>query len=354
METFNIDQELGIRGNLREGIIKYKDGDKIVQGKSLYVPGVGWCPVLQKLEENFTTSTDKIAIYCYQDNNKTGKSLRTWVGLSDRILDRAEIYQYPLYACDRIDIFFHKYRLPNNVVFKYYKIRGEKGFEHVVPEVEFLKKYDYFIDIQICDKKTRIFVTKEVLSKIQENGFANVRVRIGKNDKLELIYPESIKAEQFKKYDDMLISLNGYRVSPMKYGGTQPFYFMEDEDWRNEDHRYLIMPNEVITDEEEQELDDTFEEYDTEEEEVEALVEFFKNKGFTLSSQISNYIIEHELGRKFKHISGYLELENDYEIWEFEGGISPKYYREICERLKVYNKGTDSRVLGFESFAERD
>ena len=91
--------------------------------------------------------------------------------------------------------------------------------------------------------------------------------------------------------------------------------------------------------------------------EVEQLVALFRNKGFTRSAQISHYIRKHQLGLQFPNISGFLELTRDRngiaDTWEFEGGIKPRFYRAICERLEIGNNGSDAQVSGFESYRQR-
>ena len=91
--------------------------------------------------------------------------------------------------------------------------------------------------------------------------------------------------------------------------------------------------------------------------EVEQLVALFRNMGFTRSAQISHYIREHRLGLRFPNISGFLELTRDKngiaDTWEFEGGIKPRFYRAICDRLEIDNNGSDAQVSGFESYRQR-
>lgn len=94
-----------------------------------------------------------------------------------------------------------------------------------------------------------------------------------------------------------------------------------------------------------------------EDREVERLVALFRGMGFTRSAQISRYIREHRLGLQFPNISGFLELTRDdngfVDTWEFDGGIKPKFYAEVCNRLNLYNRGSRARVTGFESYRQR-
>lgn len=87
--------------------------------------------------------------------------------------------------------------------------------------------------------------------------------------------------------------------------------------------------------------------------EIEELVDYFRSMNFRNSSDLSNYIMKHKLGDKFKNISGYVDFENDGEVWTLDGGFSPKYYAEICEKLGLDNKHTRAHVIGFESFKDK-
>ncbi|WP_139252133.1 hypothetical protein [Hymenobacter psychrotolerans] len=87
-----------------------------------------------------------------------------------------------------------------------------------------------------------------------------------------------------------------------------------------------------------------------EEEEFEQLVAEMNVMGFTMSHQVSSYIVNNRLGDKYKHISGVLEMENQGVLWKFNGGFPPKIYAKLCERLQLVNKKTASRVIGFTSF----
>lgn len=89
-----------------------------------------------------------------------------------------------------------------------------------------------------------------------------------------------------------------------------------------------------------------------EEAEFELLVAEMKPKDFTMSHQVSNYIIRHRLGDKYQNISGVLEMMNGSSSWKFNGGFPPKIYARLCERLYLSNKGTDSKVTGFTSFKD--
>lgn len=87
-----------------------------------------------------------------------------------------------------------------------------------------------------------------------------------------------------------------------------------------------------------------------EDEEFNALVEEVSAKGFTESKQVSNYIMTNKLGKKYRHISGILELERDGDAWRYHGGFPPHIYARLCEALGLGQKPSDARVAGFKSF----
>lgn len=89
-----------------------------------------------------------------------------------------------------------------------------------------------------------------------------------------------------------------------------------------------------------------------EEEEFELLVAEMEQKNFTMSAQVSNYIINNRLGEKYKHISGVLVMENNSSIFEFNGGFPTNVYAKLCERLNLGNKRTKSRVVSFTAFKD--
>lgn len=89
-----------------------------------------------------------------------------------------------------------------------------------------------------------------------------------------------------------------------------------------------------------------------EEEEFAALVEEIRPFGFTHSSQVSNYIRDNQLGRKYRHISGVVRIEQDGSSWDFNGGFPKKIYAQLCSELGLSSKRTNARVVGFKSYSE--
>ena len=75
---------------------------------------------------------------------------------------------------------------------------------------------------------------------------------------------------------------------------------------------------------------------------------------FTHSDQFSGYIVKHQLGYKYQHISGILRMRkaNTDTEWDFSGGFPGWIYRIICIELGLGNRGTDARAVKFTSFKE--
>ena len=89
-----------------------------------------------------------------------------------------------------------------------------------------------------------------------------------------------------------------------------------------------------------------------EEEEFLQLVAEIRTKGFTKSSEVSNYIVRNRLGSKYSHISGILELEDSESSWTYRGGFPPDIYARLCAELGLKSAGSNARVAGFTSFQE--
>lgn len=86
--------------------------------------------------------------------------------------------------------------------------------------------------------------------------------------------------------------------------------------------------------------------------ELKALVEEVLTKGLTESRQVSNYIMADQLGKKYRHISGILELERGEGAWQYHGGFPPHIYARLCDALGLGQKPSDARVAGFKSFSD--
>ena len=87
--------------------------------------------------------------------------------------------------------------------------------------------------------------------------------------------------------------------------------------------------------------------------EYKALLEEVRPLGFTKSSQVSNYIRENNLKQKYGRISGYLEMNNLFDNWIFDGGINPEYYKRLCTELGLENNNSGSSVRGFSPYRKK-
>ncbi|MGN1394408.1 MAG: hypothetical protein ACI4V7_10370 [Succinivibrionaceae bacterium] len=81
------------------------------------------------------------------------------------------------------------------------------------------------------------------------------------------------------------------------------------------------------------------------------LVNEVSKYNFITSSQVSRYIRENRLGFKYRHISGRLEMKKGRDVWNFEGGISPKYFGRLCKELNLDNNHSLARVNKFTPYA---
>ena len=89
-----------------------------------------------------------------------------------------------------------------------------------------------------------------------------------------------------------------------------------------------------------------------EDKEFKQLVEEMIPLNFTKSYQVSAYIMEKELGKKYKNISGIVTMEQEGRQWDFKGGFPPNIYAQLCSKLNLGNNGSYARVTGFKSFKD--
>ena len=83
------------------------------------------------------------------------------------------------------------------------------------------------------------------------------------------------------------------------------------------------------------------------ESEIDRLVKEMKPYNFKKSVQVSRYIVNNKIGHKYPTLSGVLELTDGVDNWNFKGGISPEFYKEVCNRLKLGNNGSHARPTDF-------
>ena len=74
--------------------------------------------------------------------------------------------------------------------------------------------------------------------------------------------------------------------------------------------------------------------------------------GFTHSTDLSAYIRNNKLGRRYPTISGIVTMEDGGTAWEFTGGFPPAIYTIICQELRLRNQGTSARAIHFKPFQE--
>ncbi|MDY4873939.1 MAG: hypothetical protein SO133_03665 [Alloprevotella sp.] len=338
-QHFNLQETIGLSEPLKEGYVIYRLGDKKVSFKSLYVPGVGWCPITKELSEDFTNIPKGLALYCPIDAKDD--DIKSWIGKSSSITLYGDVGWYSIPSI-RFDIYNHYMCSTKEIYFQYNAIRDEVGCEHLPVIFPPNSTYDYFVIIH----DVFLYASEEIVSHIENYGFEDIRVDL---ESQVLFLTPSDKKKDFEEYDRLQILLNGYKPEKVKYMGKKPYYFMETTLWKDKNNHHLISPNDVI------EVKINTNVYDTKiEEQIEELVAFFKSMRFKKSKELSNYIVKHQLGYKYPDLCGYLELSNGYDTWEFEGAIAPNYYADICLRLGLDNENSKSTPQGFESYRERE
>ncbi len=137
--------------------------------------------------------------------------------------------------------------------------------------------------------------------------------------------------------------LRQYEVMAARYGDVRLALERGKEKWEE---------REALARRQEQERVEAVRRAQLEDAEFKALVEEVSAKGFTESRQVSNYIIANKPGRKYRNISGVLELERGEEAWQYHGGFPPHIYARLCEALELGQKPSDARVAGFKSFSD--
>lgn len=86
--------------------------------------------------------------------------------------------------------------------------------------------------------------------------------------------------------------------------------------------------------------------------ELAALIAEVKEKNFSFSSDLSNYIINNNLRQKYKNISGIVTMRKNTDEWDFPGGFPKEIYRIICQELNLEDNGTSARAVGFRNYSK--
>ena len=90
----------------------------------------------------------------------------------------------------------------------------------------------------------------------------------------------------------------------------------------------------------------------TEASELTALILEVEAKGFKYSKELSNYIMDNQLKKKYPNISGVVKMEKSGEQWDFSGGFPKKIYGIVCSELGLSDQGTTAKAVGFKSFKD--
>lgn len=88
--------------------------------------------------------------------------------------------------------------------------------------------------------------------------------------------------------------------------------------------------------------------------EFEALVEEMQKFGFKESRDVSRYIVNNQLGLKYRNISGVVIMGQAGDHWKFNGGFPPDIYKKLCWRLGLVGRGSQAKVISFESYDSID
>lgn len=88
------------------------------------------------------------------------------------------------------------------------------------------------------------------------------------------------------------------------------------------------------------------------ESEFQQLVSEVRRLGFTESKQVSAYIVNNSLGRKYRHISGVLTMRRDDDSWQYHGGFPPEIYARLCHELGLSQQGTNAVPESFTPFKD--
>ena len=143
-QNFDLQETLGLTEPLKEGRVTYHLGDKKTPIRSLYVPGVGWCPITKELSEDFTNIPEKLALYCSVEANDDG--IKTWIGRSNcKKLFGA--WGWSIIPYISFDIYNHYMSGAKEIYIQYNAIRDEVGCEHLPVILDTSLTYYYFVVI---------------------------------------------------------------------------------------------------------------------------------------------------------------------------------------------------------------
>ena len=74
--------------------------------------------------------------------------------------------------------------------------------------------------------------------------------------------------------------------------------------------------------------------------------------GFTTTKEVSAYIVNNNLGLKYKHISGVVTMEGDGREWDYRGGFPGRIYARLCDKLGLRNQRSQAKLKSFIPFKD--
>ena len=74
--------------------------------------------------------------------------------------------------------------------------------------------------------------------------------------------------------------------------------------------------------------------------------------GFTTTKEVSAYIVNNNLGLKYKHISGVVTMEGDGRDWDYRGGFPGRIYARLCDKLGLRNQRSQAKLKNFIPFKD--
>ena len=74
--------------------------------------------------------------------------------------------------------------------------------------------------------------------------------------------------------------------------------------------------------------------------------------GFTTTKEVSAYIVNNNLGLKYKHISGVVTMEGEGREWDYRGGFPARIYARLCDTLGLSNQRSQAKLKNFIPFKD--
>lgn len=323
----------------------------------------------------------------YQNDfiNEFGTPLKNDIVNGKCIDVRSDLLLYELFGDVDYNNFIHsRYENNNSLVSKWnlgflppYEGKVKSGLKVYVIDDTGLKPR---IDIDVPE-----FIKSKVVGMTDENQLTPVFVKLGKNvlgfsvvtdiqryDPLAM--PENSDEKHIKKFietklTDPRISQTGsfwvdcYNVLftqiekdalQMKKEQLLQEYLTEQEkeELRKEQAKIAIIEQSRMDQEQRRKREIEIE--TQAEAEYQALLVKLRPLKFTKTSQVSQYIMNHNLKSEFGLISGIARMQNGDSNWNYPGAIHPKFFARLCNDLGLEDNNTESRVVGYSSFFSKN